>query len=926
MAGKVVDVTLRLIDKMTSPLNALGGKLADSANQWVRSGKQIENAGKSIANVGMGMTKAVTVPIASAGVACAKLASDFEAGMSKVRSIAGETSDSELTGLEKTAKDMGLSFKEGADSSATAMNILAEKAKQMGAKTKFSANEATEAYSYMAMAGWKAGDMLEGIEGIMYLAGATGEDLATTSDIVTDALTAFGMGAQDTERFVDVLAKTSSNANTNVSMLGESFQYVAPVAGALGYNVEDVSTALGLMANSGIKASTAGTSLRSWMSRMSAPTKQTQQAMDALGLSLTDSEGNMKDFKTLMEETRKSFAGLSEAEKAQYASMLAGKTGMSGLLAIVNAADSDFNSLSESIYNSSGACKEMYEVANDNLQGQLTVLKSTVESIAISFGERLTPYVKKLVTFLQSCADKFNNLSDKGKDLVVKISLIAAAIGPVLLVFGKTVGVVGKVVSTVGRLGKAIKTAGSLVGLITSPAGIVIGVLAAIAAGVFLVIKNWDKIKPFLQKVKQWFVDSFGGAGGAFENLKLALRVVIATVTPYINQLLRWFKDMIPKAGEFLSKTIQKLKPILQNVLKGAINGLCNGILLLAKAFQKAVPVIVNFVKSAIEKIAPVVKTVITVIRQAIPIIQDALARAFQVLAPIIQNVVSVIWSIIQVVGQQLVKVFDAAKPTLSKFGEMIGVIFQFAADKISGFWEFIKPIVQGIINTILGIAKILSPAFNAAVSVVGGILKGFLSVAGTIISGIIKVIGGLCDFISGVFTGNWRKAWEGVKQIFSAIFSTFAGLAKAPINAVIAIVNKAITSLNKLKITIPAWVPGGMGGKSFGINIPTIPSLAKGTDNWKGGIVQISEKGGEIVDLPAGSRVYPHDESVNKAYRDGAKSQRAAGTVNINVPKLADQIIVREDADIDKIVESLANKLEKISLNLGGGEIGYSY
>lgn len=926
MAGKVVDVTLRLIDKMTSPLNALGGKLAENANQWVRSGKQIENAGKAISNVGMGMTKAVTVPIASAGVACTKLASDFEAGMSKVRSIAGETSQSELTGLEKTAKEMGISFKEGADSSATAMNILAEKAKQMGAKTKFSANEATEAYSYMAMAGWKAGDMLEGIEGIMYLAGATGEDLATTSDIVTDALTAFGMGAQDTERFVDVLARTSSNANTNVSMLGESFQYVAPVAGALGYNVEDVSTALGIMANSGIKASTAGTSLRSWMSRMSAPTKQTKEAMEALGLSLTDSEGNMKDFKTLMEDTRKSFAGLSEAQKAQYASMLAGKTGMSGLLAIVNAADSDFDALSESIYNSAGACKEMYEVANDNLQGQLTVLKSTIESIAISFGERLTPYVKKLVTFLQGLADKFNNLSDKGKDLVVRISLIAAAIGPCLLVFGKTVQTVGRVVSIVGKLGKMIKAAGSLTALITSPAGIVIAVLAAIAAGVFLVIKNWDKIKPFLLKVKQWFIDSFGGAGGAFDKLKEALKTVITTVTPYIKRIITWFSDMIPKAGEFLSKTFTKLKPVLEKVLKGAINGLCTGILVLAKAFQAAVPVVVNFIKSALEKIAPVVKTVIKIIQQVIPIVKDALVRAFEILAPVIMKVVSAIWSIIQVVGQQLIKIFDAAKPALSKFGEMIGVIFNAASNVISGFWEFIKPIIQGIINTILGIAQILAPAFNAAVSVVGGILKGFLSVAGTIISGIIKVIGGLCEFISGVFTGNWQKAWEGVKNIFSAIFNTFAGLAKAPINAVIGIINKAIAGLNKLKISIPSWVPGGMGGKSFGINIPMIPTLAKGTDDWKGGLVQISEKGGEIVDLPSGSRVYPHDESVNKAYRDGANAQRAAGTVNINIPKLADQITVREDADIDRIATALANKLEKISLNLGGGEIGYSY
>jgi TP901 family phage tail tape measure protein len=247
MAGKIVDVTLRLIDKVTSPLGGVNSKLKDSAQQWTRAGKQIEKTGKAITSVGSSMTRNVTVPIVGAGVASVKLASDFEAGMSKVQSISGATQ-----------KEIG---------------ALGEKAKEMGAKTKFSATEATEAYQYMAMAGWKAGDMANGIEGIMYLAGATGEDLASTSDIVTDALTAFGKTAKDTGNFVDVMAKTASSANTDVSMLGESFKYVAPVAGAMKYSIEDTSLALGLMANAGVKASSAGTSLRSWITRMASRTK-----------------------------------------------------------------------------------------------------------------------------------------------------------------------------------------------------------------------------------------------------------------------------------------------------------------------------------------------------------------------------------------------------------------------------------------------------------------------------------------------------------------------------------------------------------------------------------------------------------------------------------------------------------------------------
>ena len=403
MAGKFVDVTLRLIDKMTSPLNSAGQALSRQAQQIKRAGKEIQKAGKQISAVGGGMTKNFTIPIAGAGVAAIKLASDFESGMSKVSSISGATGGE----LDK----------------------LSKKAKEMGAKTKFSATEATDAYQYMAMAGWKTKDMLNGIEPVMKLAGASGEELSTTSDILTDSLTAFGKSAKDASKFADVMAAVSSNANTNVSMMGESFKYCAPVAGALGFSMEDTSKAIGLMANSGIKASNAGTALRSWMSRMAAPTDAVQSAMKKLGISLTDSKGQMKSFDTIMRETKKAFSGLTEEQKSQYASIIAGKTGMSGMLAVVNSSDKDFKKLTNAVKESDGACNRMYKTANDNLNGQLTVLKSTLESIAISFGEKLTPYVKKATEWLQKMANKFNGLSSAQKDMIIKVALVAAAIG-----------------------------------------------------------------------------------------------------------------------------------------------------------------------------------------------------------------------------------------------------------------------------------------------------------------------------------------------------------------------------------------------------------------------------------------------------------------------------------------------------------------
>ena len=745
--GKIVDVTLRLVDKMSSPLRIAGTYLQDNARQWIKAGKQIERSGKAIAGVGTNLTKTVTAPIAGIGVASVKLAADFEKGMSTVQSISGATG--------------------------TDLEMLSKKAKEMGLKTKYSASESAEAFKYMAMAGWKAGEMADGIEGVMYLAGATGEDLAGTSDIVTDALTAFGMQAKDTNKFVDVLAQTANKSNTSVSMLGESFKYVAPVAGALKFNAQDVSTALGLMANSGIKASSAGTALRSLFTRMAKPTKESQTAMDALGISLTDSQGNMKSLDTIMRETRKSFAGLTESQKAQYAAALAGKTGMSGLLAIVNSADGDFNELSTAIYNSNGACKKMYDTANNNLSGQLTILKSTVEGIGISFGERLLPYIKQGTEFIQRLADKFNSLTKAQQDTIIKVGLIAAAVGPAIFLFGRTVMVVGKLVKTVGMVGNAFKTAKTVMGLVTAPANaVVLGLAAVVVAGV-LIYKNWDKIK---------------AAAGRL-----------------------W-----------------------------------------------------NFVKNIFQRIG---------------ISGDSLKKK---LAPIGQK--------FSAIGEHIQGFWKAVSPLLSKIGEAVHAVFSVA----------------------------IGAAIGSAIGYFNSLFDGIT----TMISGLLTAFDGILTFITGVFTLNWSKAWEGVKNIFGGIFEGLGGMLKMPINGVISMINGAIAGINSISVDIPDWVPG-IGGEKFGINIPQLPMLARGTDNWKGGLAQISEKGGEIVDLPSGARVYPHDETVRKAYADGAK--RNSGK-SVYIAKLADSIVVKSESDIDKIAEALAKKIFETSDNMGGEEIGYIY
>ena len=313
-------------------------------------------------------TVAISVATVSAGIgtigtAATRVGMDFEAAMSKVSSISGATGND--------------------------LQSLTDKAKEMGATTKFSATESAEAFQYMAMAGWDTKSMLDGIDGIMNLSAADGLDLATTSDIVTDALTAFGLSAKDSTHFADVLATASSSANTNVSMLGESFKYVAPLAGSMNYSIEDVSLALGLMANASVKGSMAGTSLKTALSNLASPTKSMASEMSKLGISMTDSNGNALGLRDIIIQLREKFSKLSETEQTATASTLFGKEAMSGMLAIINASDADFNKLTNNISNADGAAKQMADTLNDNLKGDITIAKSALKVFGIAIYETL---------------------------------------------------------------------------------------------------------------------------------------------------------------------------------------------------------------------------------------------------------------------------------------------------------------------------------------------------------------------------------------------------------------------------------------------------------------------------------------------------------------------------------------------------------
>lgn len=377
------------VDKITTSVSTANSKtnvLKKSLELLGSAGKTAYNGLKTTGEVAMkSIATAATASVSVMGgvaTAAVNVGKSFESGMSTVASVSGAT-DAEL---EK----------------------LRAKAKEMGATTAFSATQATDAMNYMAMAGWKTNEMISGIDGIMNLAAASGADLATTSDIVTDALTAFGMTAKDSAEFADVMAAASSNANTNVELMGATFKYVGAAAGAMGYSIQDIAVATGLMANAGIKGEMAGTALRSTITRLAKPTKESQEAMDALGVSLTDSKGKMKSFGEIMTDMRKGMSKMTEDEKASYAAMLGGQEAMSGLLAIANASDADFAKLTKAIEGSTGAAEKMAKVKLDNLEGDITILKSGLEGFGIQIYEEMQ---KPLRNAAQQATDMVSDLS-----------------------------------------------------------------------------------------------------------------------------------------------------------------------------------------------------------------------------------------------------------------------------------------------------------------------------------------------------------------------------------------------------------------------------------------------------------------------------------------------------------------------------------
>ena len=772
-------------------LERQAGQSAVALQKIAATGEKLKTVGSAIEGVGQKLMP-VTAAVGGLGAAAVKVASDFDSAMSQVAAVSGAT-----------GKDL---------------EALRDKAREMGSKTKFSASEAAEAMNYMAMAGWKTGDMLSGIEGIMNLAAASGEDLATTSDIVTDALTALGLSAEDSGHFADILAAASSNANTNVSMMGETFKYCAPVAGALGFSAEDTAEAIGLMANAGIKSSQAGTAMRSMMTNLTGEVKFVGDAFGELTIQTTNTDGSMRSLGDILADCRAAFSQMSESEKAANAEALVGKNAMSGFLAVMNAAPGDIEKLNSAINNCDGTAEKMAATMQDNLAGQLTILKSQLEELAISIGEILMPYIRQIVGWIQGLVDWLNSLDEGTKKIIVTVALVAAALGPVLIVIGKVVGAVGTIMTVVPQIASAISgviafVSGTVIPAISAVVAAIGWVPLAIAAVVAILVVLYNKCEWFREavnaiwtQIKEFFVSAWEVICSFFtETIPNAWNSLVS----FFQGIPAWWSGLWQSVGDFFSNiwTNMMNNPVLTGIvdmirslwenLSTTLQGIWNGI---KTAASGAWELIKNVVLGPVLLLIDLVTGNFTKLKEDAANIWNNIKNAA---SNIWNGIKQVVGSLAQGLANHVSILFNGLKTTIANIWTAI-------KNTASSAWNGLKNLVSSIAS------NLKQAAVNAFKSMVSGIRSALSSLGSVVQSGFQSAI----SFI----TSLPGKALEWGKDFINGIADGIRSAIGNVINAVSDVADKIRSFLH---FSVPdegpltdyeSWMPDFMSGLAEGI------------------------------------------------------------------------------------------------------------
>ena len=708
-------------------LETQANQSATAVQKIAATGESLKTTGDNISNAGKKLLP-VTVGVTALGTASVTAAANFESSMSQVQATMGITKDS-------------MSTLDG--QSVNTMDALSNLAKEMGASTAFSATECAEALNYLALAGYSTQEMADTLPTVLNLAAAGGIDLASASDMVTDAMSALGMETSEADTMVDQMAKTASTTNTSVAQLGEGILTIGATAKSVKGGTAELNTALGILANNGIKGAEGGTHLRNIILSLQNPTDKAATQMEALGVSVYDSEGNMRSMNDILGDLNKSMDGMTSEEKSNIISTIFNKTDLSSVNALLANTGSTWDSLQQSITNSGGAAQQMADTQLDNLQGQLTLLKSALEGLAISFGQLLMPALKSIVGAVQSVVDWLNSLDDGTKKVIVTIALVAGALGPVLIIVGKVISAVGTIMTVVPKIAGVINVVkGAFAALNTTMlANPIFLIIAAIAALVAAFIYLWNNCDGF----RQFWID-------LWENVKQTAVTVWNAIK------------------SFFSAVWEGIKAVFTTVL-GAIKTL--------------VATYFNFYKTIIETVLNVIKTVITTVWNAIKgvfttvfnVIKTIITTQFNIYKTIIETVLNVIKTVVT-------NVWDTIKTVVTTVMNAIKTVF-------TTVWNAIKSIISAVVSGIKGLITGDFTAVQNSITTIMNTIKSTIStIWNTIKSTVSTVLGAIKNAVSNVFNGIVNAVKGAMTNVLNAVKNGFSNIK----NHIMGLASQAVT------------------------------------------------------------------------------------------------------------------------------------
>lgn len=781
--GRVSAAQYERIAALQARINSLTqrrSEILDAQAAKEQAGARFRSSAGAIGK-GIMVTAAAAAPLA----AMIGTAANFEQAMSKVRAIT-KSSDDQMAQLSATAQ-------------------------KLGSTTQFSATQAAQAMSYLGMAGWKTDQIISGMPGLLDLAAASGSDLATVADIVSDDLTAFGMSADQAGHMADVMAAASTNANTNVEMMGATFKYAGAVAGALGYSLEDVSIATGLMANAGIKGEQAGTSLRAIMTRLVDPPKEAASALDQLGISVTNADGTVKPFRQTMMELREKFAGLSDSEKAQMASSIAGQEAMSGFLAVINASDSDFNNLAEAIDNSNGAAAQMAGTMNDNAKGGAIQLQSAIEGVSIAIGQIFLPSIAQMAGSIASMVGGVAEFAKQHQALVsVLIGVAGALAGIVLAVLTVNAAMAGfaymqasfalykKMVqeSTIAtqiwagaaRIAAAAQAAFNAVMAANPLALAVLAIVALVAAMVYLFKTN----ETFRNTVI-----------AAWNEVKTAAMEVWGAIAPIVEATWEGIKSAAQAGFDMLRSLWADIGPSVSSAF-GVIVPIMSGIIKALKTFWVAgFQFWAAYIRVVIAVIGRIISGLVTVVTTVWSVIQSVVTTAINVIMGVISAIAPVftaIWNIMVVVAKvAFIAIAVVALPILAVIAAAVvaaGVVIYgvwMAVQAIAtAVWSAISPYVMAVVGAIVAFitaaGQYISEVWTQVQAIATAVWDAISSWVGSVANTIMIYISSAEAYITSAWNSIYNSAvscWNSIVDTVTSVWDTVQSIIDSGVAAV---------------------------------------------------------------------------------------------------------------------------------------------